>query len=136
MNAKEFRKQLAKISHDLDHGHLSQNESLLKLRELLESPSITQISDDEIADEIDKRYSKTSEIDADTIVDKVIKRESFYFGAKWLRDQLRPKETEEGEEPKTEIKEIIECIGKPNGYTPTEAIDQITALFLTQSTKK
>ena len=38
--AKEFKNQLAKISHDLLYGHLSQNEALLKLKELIPSPAL------------------------------------------------------------------------------------------------
>ena len=52
MNASKFRKQLASISDDLYHGHLSQNESLVKLKELTESVATQslpgQISDEEI----------------------------------------------------------------------------------------
>ena len=36
METKEFKKQLTDISYNLNHGHLSVNEALIKLKEFLE----------------------------------------------------------------------------------------------------
>ena len=65
MTAREFRKQLASISYDLDHGHLSQDESLFKLKELTESLDTqslpSQISKQDIADELEQALKRGSE---------------------------------------------------------------------------
>ncbi len=127
MDASKFRKQLAKISHDLLHGHLSQNESLLKLKELIEPLSTSKQA--EISDE--KAFFP---ILRETLTEELFNEQDLYFTTqhgdlrlciawgecvdkkethmdwyvkkpinKWLRDQLRPILTEISEQEYDEI---------------------------------
>ena len=78
------------------------------------------VTDEEIADEIDKRYPKDYKVDADSIVDKVIKRESFYFGAKWLNDKRAPTYTNSFP-TEEEICEMSEARYSPEEYNEDKA---------------